>query len=156
MSKVLLFSDIHIHPHKNSPDRLEDCLNALKWVFDVAHSRDIENIIFAGDLFQDRHKIQVYSYNKTFEILESNKDIKLYLLLGNHDLWFHDKTDVSSIYPLRALPNITIISQPCKMEVANLLIDFIPFTFDPIEVIPKDKARVMIGHLAIDGSLLNF
>jgi hypothetical protein len=42
LSKVLLFSDIHIHKHKKSESRLADCLKCLQWVFDVARKNNIK------------------------------------------------------------------------------------------------------------------
>ena len=104
--EVLIFSDIHVHCHKRSNDRLEDCLKALDWVFDVAEQRNITEILFGGDLYHDRQKIEVYSYQRTFETLEKRlRDgrFKLYLLLGNHDIWYNDNTSISSVVPLSAL-----------------------------------------------------
>ena len=43
--KALVFSDIHIHPHKKSIERLEDCIKVLDWVFERAISNKIDNII---------------------------------------------------------------------------------------------------------------
>ena len=61
MGKVLLFSDIHIHPHKRRQDRLEDCLSVLDWVFSVAKDKGVKSVLFGGDLFHDRQKIDVYT-----------------------------------------------------------------------------------------------
>ena len=57
--KILVFTDLHIHPHKKSSERLEDCLNALTWAFKTAKKRKISNMVFLGDLFHDRQKIDV-------------------------------------------------------------------------------------------------
>ena len=64
--KILIFSDIHIHPHKKSAERLNHCLEALDWAFDTAKSKGIDKIIFLGDLFHDRQKIDVLAYQKAF------------------------------------------------------------------------------------------
>jgi DNA repair exonuclease SbcCD nuclease subunit len=109
--KILIFSDLHIHPHKRSTDRLDDCIKVLDWIFDTAAARQIKNIVFLGDLFHDRQKIDVLTYQKTFEVFEKhllNKEINLILLLGNHDIWHYQKLDVSSVNPLRSLPGIKL------------------------------------------------
>ena len=49
MSKSLIFSDLHLHSHKNRTNRLQDCLKVLNWVFDQAKEHQCENIIFLGD-----------------------------------------------------------------------------------------------------------
>jgi DNA repair exonuclease SbcCD nuclease subunit len=163
MSRVLLFSDIHIFPHKRKNERLEDCLKVLKWVFKVAEEEEIQNILFGGDFFHDRQKIEIYTYQKTFEILQENlkdSNFNLFLLLGNHDIWFNDNTNVSSVFPLSALPGVKVISKPERLKIENSYWDFIPFTHNPLasleELKKKEgKSEYALGHLAIDGALLH-
>lgn len=160
---VLIFSDLHVHPHKRSNKRLEDCLAALEWVFQTAKDRKIENIIFGGDLFHDRQKIEVYTYQRTFEVFNKwmkQRIFNIYLLLGNHDLWFNDKTSISSVVPLSALPNVHVISQPSRIEIDGHNWDFIPYTHNPIEAIEYFKnlhsmLEYAIGHIALDGAILH-
>lgn len=158
--KVLLFSDIHISQHKKSVDRLYDCLRVLEWVFETAKARSITNIIFGGDLFQDRQKIDVITYHLAFDIFAKHCDdsFKLWLLLGNHDLWYHDKWDISSVQPLSALPGVTVINKPSSVDIDGYKIDFMPYTKNPIEhlnLLKQNKNEVLIGHLSCDGAQLN-
>ena len=162
MSKVLLFADAHVHTHKKSFDRLKDCLTALDWVFETAKQRKIKNIIFAGDLFQDRQKIEVVTYSSTFDVLLKHCDgsINLWLLLGNHDLWYHDKWDISSVIPFSALPNVTVINKACSLTIDDTNVDFLPYTSNPIDYLKdfkksKKGLRTLIGHLAVHGAELN-
>jgi DNA repair exonuclease SbcCD nuclease subunit len=158
MAKVLLFTDLHIHNHKQSLQRLQDCLDVLRWAFQTARDREIKDVLFLGDLFHDRQKIQVMAYHNTFQVFEEYRDLNIYLLLGNHDLWFHDKWDISSVMPLSAMSNVQVIAKPCTMEIAGGLFDFLPFTHDPISVVTehfKNKSPVLCGHVAIDDATLN-
>jgi len=157
MSKILLFSDIHIHNHKQSHQRLLDCLKTLEWVFTTARERHIKDVLFLGDLFQDRQRIQVYAYHETYQIIKRFPDINIFLLLGNHDLWYFDKTDISSIFPLGGLAHVEVIGEPCTKNIAGLNFDFIPFTHNPLEAISKfnKKSPVLCAHIAIDGAFLN-
>ena len=93
MSRILIYSDIHIHPHKKKVERLHDCLKAQEWVFQTAKDNNIRDIVFVGDLFQDRQKIDVTTYHLTFDIFEKylKGDLRVWLLLGNHDLWYYDR-----------------------------------------------------------------
>lgn len=163
MSKVLLFSDLHIHCHKRKIERLEDCLKALNWVFDVAEQNNVEDILFGGDLFHDRQKIEIYTYQRTFEVLSErlNKNkFNLYLLLGNHDLWYNENTSISSVIPLSSLPGIRIIGKPERLSISGANWDFIPFTHNPIETLEELKKKpgnpeYSLGHIAIDGAILH-
>jgi DNA repair exonuclease SbcCD nuclease subunit len=162
-NEVLLFSDAHVHPHKRRNERLEDCLNTLKWVFQVAEEREIDNILFGGDLFHDRQKIEVYTYQRTFETLSealNKRKIQLYLLLGNHDLWYNDNTNISSVIPFGSLPGVHVIANPTRLNIAGSNWDFIPFTHDPISTLEElkgmeGKPEYALGHIAIDGAILH-
>jgi len=68
--KFLLFSDIHVHPHKKSQDRLRDCLKVLDWVFETAIKKTVDFVLFGGDLLHDRQKIDTLTYVETYKILE--------------------------------------------------------------------------------------
>lgn len=162
-NEVLIFSDLHVHPHKRRNERLEDCLKALDWAFDTAEKRGITHILFGGDLYHDRQKIEVYTYQRTFETLEKrlrHNKFELYLLLGNHDLWYNDKTTVSSVIPLSALPGVRIISQPERLNIAGSNWDFIPFTHNPLVTLEDLRKKpgtpeYALGHIAIDGAILH-
>ena len=75
------------------------------WILWSGCLRQQENRIlktlYLRDLFQDRQKIDVATYSLTFDILAKYCDgsINLWLLLGNHDFWYHDKWDISSVFP---------------------------------------------------------
>lgn len=160
MANILWFSDIHIYAHKDNQKRLIDCLNALRWVFDVARERKIKKVVFCGDFFQHKFKIQVLAYFLAYQILEENRDIDVYMLVGNHDLWFHENWDVSSVKPLNSLSNVTIIDEPCTLNIEGIDIDFLPYTKNPIEIINnhfKKKSRILCGHLAVaNAKMSNF
>jgi|SaaInlV_100m_DNA_2_1039680.scaffolds.fasta_scaffold00102_25 DNA repair exonuclease SbcCD nuclease subunit len=173
VGRVLLFSDLHIHPHKRKTERLEDCLKVLEWVFDTAIERGIENILFGGDLFHDRQKIDVLTYQRTFEIFDKkisewrkgNGEAKIWLLLGNHDLWHLKKHDVSSVYPLAAIDGVEIISEPCTRTICSnsegeeFQVSFLPYTHNPPEdlgkIENKSENKVLVGHIAIDNAVWN-
>lgn len=160
MAKILLFSDIHIHNHKKSYERLSDCINAFKWVFEIARQNGIKSIIFGGDLLHERLKIDSCVYQNIYNILKENNDFDLYLLLGNHDIWFNEKTDISGVYPFESISGIRVIGKPQTIQIEDSEWDFLPFTHDPVESIKIfnkkniDK-RYLIGHISIDGATLD-
>lgn len=171
--KILIFSDIHIHPHKKSTERLNHCVDVLDWTFKTAIDKEIKNIVFLGDLFHDRQKIDVLTYQKTFEIFEKylfNNDLNLFLLLGNHDLWHYQKLDVSSVNPLRRLPGVKIINSPSVEKITedseDFFFGFLPYTHNPIEdlkkveeewdsKVSKKQNKILGGHISVDGAVWN-
>jgi DNA repair exonuclease SbcCD nuclease subunit len=171
--KTLIFSDIHIHPHKKSNERLNHCLEALDWVFVEAEKRKISNIIFLGDLFHDRQKIDVLTYQKTFEVIEkrlSRGNLDLTLLLGNHDMWHNERLDVSSVNPLRSIKGVTVIDAPSVKQISDGAEDFyfafLPYTHNPIDdlagvekewkrLVGNSQRRVLGAHISVDGAIWN-
>jgi DNA repair exonuclease SbcCD nuclease subunit len=149
--------------HKNQLSRLDDCLKVLEWIFETAIKKGINTIVFAGDLFQDRQKIHVISYEKTFRIIRhyctQHPDLKVFLLVGNHDMWYNERWDVSSVAPLEAIKNVKVIAQPCAVQVADdCTMDFLPYTKNPLEDVKtyfEKKNRILISHIALDGATLN-
>lgn len=162
MSKFLLFSDIHVHPHKHNNQRLLDCLRALEWVFEQAIENDVDAVMFGGDLLHDRQKIDSLTYMETFKVLEKyqNQRFKVFLLLGNHDLWFGNSTKISSTYPFGALKNFAVVDSTQSRQICGTQWHFMPYTHDPIDELknlPLDEMpkSYLLGHLSIDGARLN-
>lgn len=161
MANILIFSDIHIHTHKSSLKRLQHCLDTLRWVFDTAIQRGVKNVLFLGDLFQDREKIQILPYQRTYEIINhycGDGDLNLYLLVGNHDMWFADKTDISSVYPFGSISGVKIINKCQTIDIDGFKVDFLPFTLNPIKVLEDfqgPRSRLLCGHISLDGAQLN-
>jgi len=162
MGKILIFSDLHVAQHKRSVERLYHCLEVLEWVLVTARKRSIEDIVFVGDLFHDRQRIDVLSYQRTFEIFRKNlnpDNLRFHTLLGNHDLWYNEKWDVSSVIPLCAIEGFCVIDEPSAHRIAGKVFGFLPYTRNPIEDLKKIKIkednRVLFGHVAIHGAIWN-
>lgn len=142
-------------------ERLQHCLDALEWVLCTAQKEDINDIVFCGDLFHDREKIDVYTYFKTFELLEKylQDDRRLWLLIGNHDMYHASKFDVTSVKPLGSIKNVTVIDKPSTLKIAGHDLSFLPYTHNPIEDLTKitndSKFKILFGHCAVDGAIWN-
>lgn len=158
--KVLFTADFHLHTHKNSPQRLEDGLKVLEWANETAIKHGCKAAVCIGDLFQDRQKIQVFTYQKVFECFQKYADrVNWKMLLGNHDLWFAEKWDISSVFPLQAIPNVEVISKPCSTVIGGVTFDWLPFVKNPVKALKEyfpetadRKNRVLCAHIAVDGA----
>ncbi len=164
MSKGLIFSDLHLHKHKDRCDRLQHCLDVLTWVFDQAIEQDCEDIFFLGDLFHERSKIDVLNYLKTFEIFLDRmtgdcRDKDLWMLVGNHDMYHRERWDVNSIRPLTAIPNLHVIQSPLSTVICDTKIDWMPHTENPVKDLKVFKQAgvgdILFGHMAVHGAQTN-
>jgi DNA repair exonuclease SbcCD nuclease subunit len=165
MAKAATFTDMHIHSHKDSVERLHDCLKVLDWIFSTAIEHKCEHVIFLGDLFHERAKIDVLNYLRTFEVFMrymAKASFDLWLLVGNHDMYHKEKWDVNSVKPLTAIPNVHIIDEPKTINIGGLDIDFCPHTENPIKELAKlkkgrakESLKCLMGHMAVHGAQLN-
>lgn len=164
MSKSLIFSDLHLHRHRDNADRLQDCLAVLEWVFATAKAHKCKQIFFLGDLYHERAKIDVLNYLRTFECFVNHADdpLELYLLIGNHDMYHKERWDVNSVKPLTAIKNITVIDKPTTLKFGKTNIDFLPHTENPMVELDalkkgrdKKSLQILFGHLAVHGAELN-
>jgi DNA repair exonuclease SbcCD nuclease subunit len=92
MKRAIVFSDLHAHDYKQfnaSGSRLQNCVDVIEYVFDLAAKNDIKIIIFPGDLFDQFGTMYTRVMNEvigTFKILfKTYPDIKFYAITGNHD-----------------------------------------------------------------------
>ncbi len=158
MAVVGIFSDIHIHPHSSSYEKLDNCLECLEWIYKECDRRNIRSLIFAGDLFHDRHRINTYAYCRAFEIINDYSHIKTYLLLGNHDMYYRSSWAVSSIKPLSLISHLVL--GPETIEIEGLPIDFMPYVHEKSakyiqQYYEHSKSKVLVGHLSISGAIMN-
>jgi DNA repair exonuclease SbcCD nuclease subunit len=160
--KLLITADVHVHKHKKSDERLQDCLQVLTWMFEQAKANGVHAVVVAGDLFHERQKLDVETYQLAFRIFQKycgEQGMKAYLLMGNHDMYHKSQWDISSIVPLEALSNITVINEPCTLNIGKHPVSFLPFTENPVgdlrELSNNSDYRILFGHLAVDGAILN-
>jgi DNA repair exonuclease SbcCD nuclease subunit len=162
MANILLFSDIHVHPHKRRNERLQDCLKTLDWVFQQAIENNVDAVLFGGDLLHERQKIDSLTYVETYKILKKyeNNRFKTWLLLGNHDMWFSQNASINSILPFESLNNFTTVTETKELEVFDSTWHFLPYTHNPIDELEKlnhkdIEKKYLLGHISIDGAKLN-
>ena len=95
--KVAIFSDIHLGVHMNSPAWHEVSQNWAKWYVADLQDKNIEEVIFCGDFFHNRNEITVNTLHQAGELLDLFKDLKIYMIAGNHDSFYKNNCSVNSI-----------------------------------------------------------
>lgn len=167
MAKALIFSDLHFHNHKDRVDRLQDCVKVLDWIFEQAAEHDCDYVLFLGDLFHERAKIDVLNYLRCFEVfmkwmIEDRRQREVFLLVGNHDMYHKERWDVNAVKPLSAIPGVHIIQSPLTCRLGGRDIDWLPHTENPVRELARLKqdnggkaGDLLLGHVAVHGALTN-
>ena len=123
--KINLVGDLHLGIKNNSVEWLEIQKQfLLKFLFqkvDEDFDQDRDILILEGDIFHSRESINVRIQNEAFAIfkqLAAKFKRGVYIIVGNHDVYYKDKTEVNSLKALSHLAdNIHVFEKP---ETLNL------------------------------------
>jgi len=165
--KSIIVTDLHtgefshgfVDPKTGYNSRLLDVYRRFNKLIKYCINNNIQNIIIAGDIYDLKtpknliREIFATIVNKTI----SNK-LKLYVLIGNHDISSSSGHALAEMEKLSSLiDGLTIISKPQKIVIGG--IDFLFHPFNPFNkqednhnelmVLSGSKNRsVLIGHFA--------
>lgn len=158
--KYIIFTDIHFGNKGNKDDFNEECLSFLNFVEEkTSKMNDIDGAIFLGDWFHNRNSINVKTLKYGIEGLYKFGSIgrgNSYLILGNHDLYYIDRRDVSSIFVPEGEIGVNIIEEPIYMENEKFL--FLPWLINEEKLenyIKKYNPEYVFGHFEIPSFSFN-
>lgn len=108
--KLVVFSDLHVHPYRQfsvNNSRMEHCLMVVQDVFKYAHSIGANYILFTGDWFHELGKVPTNALNRSIEVLREMsrvyENISIIAISGNHDQQGRNTIDTPSESALKAL-----------------------------------------------------
>lgn len=152
MNKIGIFSDIHLGVHQNSDFWLNNSCKWADWYISILKERNIKTIFFLGDWFHSRDDISVKTINFSSRFLDKFNDFKIYMIVGNHDAWYKDTSEINSISIFRNRKNITVIEKITTLELYDKIITFCPWGTN-IEEIPK--CDIILGHFELENFKMN-
>ena len=154
IGKTLVFTDHHFGVKGNSPSRQKIGAIAIKSILDTIAKENVSNIIFCGDYLHKRNALTVDTLNIAYRCLQAlAKKCKIYMILGNHDLFNKNSTDVNSINIFRDNANIKVIDSPTEILVGKKLSLLVPWLAD-LTSYKKDQFDFMFGHFEISSKFL--
>jgi len=146
--RAACFTDIHYGLKQNSRQHLKDCHNYVDWFIAEAKARDCETCIFLGDWHHHRASINIATMNATIRDLKKLNESfdTVYMILGNHDLYYREKRDLNSIEFARDLPNIVMIDE----HFLEGNVSIIPWLVgDEHKQLNKIDCKYMFGHFEL-------
>ena len=152
--KAACFTDIHFGLKNNSRQHNNDCENFVKWFIDESKKFGAETCIFLGDWHHHRSSINISTLNYSISNLKrlSENFEKTYFITGNHDLFYRDKREISSVIFANEIPNIQVVNEILvKDDVA-----IIPWLVgNEWKKIQKIKCKYMFGHFELPNFKMN-
>jgi DNA repair exonuclease SbcCD nuclease subunit len=145
-ARVCCISDVHIGVHQNSNVWHDIVLDWAKWLSNELKTKGISDIIISGDFFHYRDEIAVNTIHFATTVLNEWKDFNIIMLVGNHDAYYKDRSDVNSLSVLDGWNNITVVSTLKSVTLFNKHVQFCPWgtTVDQIS-----NCDVIFGHFEI-------
>lgn len=163
--KVAIITDTHFGFEKNSELVLKNTLKFFKEQFVPQLIKNkIYHIFILGDLFDNRTSISTKVHNEVYELFNDIlKDFNIYIILGNHDIYYNSSINVHSLKFLNKFQNIHVIDKPELIKLNNMNILMIPWLIDQENIIDIFKqfktdniiANVLMGHFDIAGFNFN-
>jgi len=151
--KVCCISDIHIGVHQNSQMWLDICDEWSDWLLSELKRNKIEDIIIAGDLFHYRDEIAVNTINHVTNFLLKFHEYNIIMLVGNHDAFYKDRSDVNSMSILSGWPNIAVVQDGVfNMQHGKTTLSFVPWGTDERDLVECD---ITFGHFEIENFNMN-
>lgn len=153
--KAAIFGDIHFGLKNNSKQHNQDCIDFLEWFCDTSKKENCETCIFLGDWNHQRNALNISTLKYGYEglkILSENFE-KIYMITGNHDLYYREKRDLYSFPFAELFSNITVINENPLVydEIA-----FIPWLVnDEWKKISKLDKKYIFGHFELPKFKMN-
>lgn len=150
--QVCCIADLHIGVHQNSIYWHETALNWAKWLSAELIKKKIKDIFILGDIFHYRDEIAVNTLHTVNEIFKIWKKFNIVLLVGNHDAYYKDRSDVNSISIFEERKNVKVISSTFETTILGKHCAFVPWG-ESLEKISNND--IIFGHFEIESFKMN-
>ena len=157
--KIAILSDTHYGFKKGSKhfhDYFELFYNNV--FFPTLEERGIKTVIHMGDAFDNRKGIDFWGLDWTKRVvLEPLRKYEVYMLVGNHDIFFRNSTIINAIdLLLQEYDNVIPISSPKEFCIDGLDTLMLPWICtDNREktdyLLKNTQAKVIFSHLELSG-----
>src|SRR5574343_1810710 len=94
--RATVFTDIHLGLRNNLVQHNEICVEYIEWMIEKSKNFNSDTVIFLGDFFHNRSSLNVNTLSYGIKIIKmlSLNFKNVYMIVGNHDLYFRDRRDV--------------------------------------------------------------
>lgn len=158
--KVALITDQHFGARNDSLHFLDFYEKFYNLFFLELDDKGIDHVLILGDTFDRRKYVNFYSLQRAkkmfFDRLKT-RDIKVYMLVGNHDTYYKNTNNVNSPeLMLNEYSNIMIINDPKTIQIGETNICMMPWICadnheSSMNELKNTSATICMGHFEIEG-----
>jgi len=114
--KIYLLSDLHFGVRSNSIEWLDNQLNYFYnfYIPYLEKTKENNSVLFIlGDFFDNRQSLDINVINKSIELINDlAKILPVIFLVGNHDIYKKNDTDINSLIVFKQIHNVIIFEKP--------------------------------------------
>ena len=132
----------------------DDCEEFIDWFIETAQANGCETALFCGDWHHNRNSLNLTTMDATIRSMEKLGQAfeNVYMFVGNHDLYYKDKRDVSSTEFARHIPGITVVDRITVEDDVAL----VPWLVgDEWKKMEKVEAKYLFGHFELPSFYMN-
>lgn len=152
--KVAVFTDIHFGRSGNDRQANQDNSDFITWFIEEAQKFGAKQMVFCGDWHNNRHNLHVSTMNYSLWNMERLNEAfeKVWFIPGNHDLFYRERRELSSVEFGRNLKNFQIISD--RTTIGD--VTFMPWLVeDEWKEISNIKSKYIFGHFELPHFFMN-
>lgn len=160
--KIAIISDTHFGARNDSPIFLNYSLEYFEnTFFPYLQENNIQHVIHLGDLFDRRKYINfntLSSVRTKFIDKFQELNIKLHIILGNHDVYYKNTNYINSVKELfsKGYDSIKIYEFPTEVVFDGICLGLVPWINpenfeESIDFIQNNSCSILCGHLEING-----
>lgn len=173
--KIACFSDLHMHTFKEFDEisdrtgskRLDNIVESVEYIRDYCFENKITQVIFAGDAFHTRGKVDILAFNSLYDVMKTFPEygIEVVMIAGNHDQSSNAKLPPHALHSFGDIEGIKVYGDLGihQIEDDGVPIDIVcvPYNKDAqrikdwiSEVASTDMgySRILVGHLGVSGA----
>lgn len=152
--KTLVITDLHIGLKKANQSRLSIVVKVFKNFLKTIKEENIANVICCGDVFHSRTALDLQALNVGLKLLSAlSERCNCYLILGNHDLYYKNTSNINSSNVFRHMKNIHIVDETTDVMLNGEKALFVPWLGD-LSSKTKGVYDLAFGHFDICGQYL--
>lgn len=157
--RIGFLADSHFGARSDSPLFMEHFMRFYDRVFfPRMEAEGIDTIIHLGDFLDRRKFVNFLTLNTVrngFVDRLKKSGIKMHCLLGNHDIFYKNKSEVNSLQELFS-DNFIIHDTPKVLEFDGLPLAMLPWInkeneAESLKFIAEAEADILCGHLELNG-----
>lgn len=152
-NKAAVFGDLHLGDKSDSPVHNQDCINYIEWFCAKCKDEEVDLIIFVGDWFDNRSRLRLDTIDAGNKALRMLLEVApVYMIVGNHDMFFRNNRSVHSIDAYKEWDGVTIIDTPTVIDGVGLAPYLVGTEY--LEVLDME-CKYLFGHFELPHFLMN-